>query len=273
MELGQLDVHEWQGIQKHLLTYESPFHAAKLYAVRDGVHALLHCLDREEFAMDASLRFMSGPMLAKGELTTLIERGHSRLSKVNILLLVLQKEPADAGTISREDDLRAVDELSGMLLGGHLFDQKVILTVFSCAGREIIRRAESKRPGIVPSKLAKDMAYMCAQTKVVMDSVSQRAVNTALKVGAVVAISDRLNDAGSVLPMEVRHRGAVLEAQLSRELGDHAESKPTGNVTAAVNFSIAQDFIAEVSPKQIELETGTILLDIITDLSNMVAIG
>lgn len=270
--LGQIGRNKWQSLQQQLLGSRAHIDMRELYEAQEGIRALFHSFSREFAYREIRQGVLSRSTEKKVELTSFIERGHSRLANVNVLLRAFWNEVAHLDAISSSERTIAFNQLTGMLVGESKLRPKLAATLLAAMGYDIIRRA-STSPEDVPEALSMDIENL-QSSKDELDALGQHAAGAATKLAAALAITDTITSWGDDLSFETGRRGAALQGQLWRDIGTYRSSnRSTVDVQVAGLLTAAQDFINKGPPRQVEYEPGTTELDVMMILLDVVAAG
>lgn len=270
--LGQIGVDKWRGVQQQLLESREQVDIRELHGAHECIHALFHSFSREFSHRGIRQGVLSRSAEKRVDLTTFIERGYSRLAKVNLLLRALLNKTTDLGQISSSERASALNQLTGMLVGEYKLHPKLAATLLAAMGCDIIRRA-SVYPEDVPKALTIDIGNLISSSKGVLGALSQQAAGTVTKLAATLAVTDALSSWGDDLPIETGRRGAALQDQLWRDIRTYRSNRSTVDAQVAGLLTAAQDFIKEGSPCQVEHEPGTTQLDVMIILLGVVTTG
>ncbi|CAB1114212.1 unnamed protein product [Ectocarpus sp. CCAP 1310/34] len=269
VELGLCDLNEWEEALHLLAEPKKPIDLESLHETRQGIHALFH-----------GFRGGDGPLLlggvfprsteSRGELVSLIERGHSRLARFNVLLRAIWSESAGTGRGSFEERTEALNTLVGVMLGESQLHPSFALKLFSALGLDVIRRAKSS-PDKVPQSLQGEIANLGLSSGGVLSEASQRAALAVTKLAALVRISEVLSKSRDELSLDLAQRGAALQAELRVQVKAYAEHQQSQRREEVL--SAAEDFIAEMPPEEAEHGPGNSQLDIMTHLLGAIITG
>lgn len=271
--LGQIERNKWQSLQQQLLGSRTQVDMRDLHEAQEGVHALFHSFSREFAYREIRQGVLSRSTEKKVELTSFIERGHFRLANVNVLLRAFWNEVKHLDDISSSERTIALNQLTGILVGGSKLRPKLAATLLAAMGYDIIRRA-STSPEDVPEALSMDIENLQSSSKDVLDALGQHAAGTATKLAAALAVTDALTSWGDDLYSEAGRRGAALQGQLWRDIRTYRTSnRSTVDVQVAGLLTAAQDFINKSPPRQVECDPGTTELDVMMILLGVVVAG
>lgn len=269
VETGQCDPQKWRDLQQLLLVESGkPIDVEGLYSSRDGIRAVLLGPDGEPRRGGV----FSRPTESRGELTHLIECGHARLAKLNLLLRALWNNPAGMRSVSSEERKVALNDLVGVAVGERALHPKLVLQLLSALGHDIIRRARAAHEA-VPQALPREIASMRMSPKGVMGEADKRAAVTVTKLAALVRVTETLNKRGGNLSAELAQRGSALQGELRIQIKHHQEQvvEPKQQVVDALGA--AEDFIAELPPDANEHGPGNSQLDMMIHLLGTVTNG
>lgn len=269
VETGQCDPQQWKDLQQLLLVEPGkPIDLEGLYASRDGIRAVLNGPDGEPRQGGV----FSRPTESRGELTHLIECGHTRLAKLNLLLRALWNNPAGMRSVSPEERKVALNDLVGVVVGESELHPELALQLLSALGHDIIRRARATHE-VVPQALPREISNMRTSPKGVMGEADQRAVITLTKVAALVRVTEALSKRDGDLSAELAHRGSALQGELRMQIKHRQEQAGVPRQQVADALSAAEDFIAELPPDANEHGPGNSQLDMMIHLLGAVTNG
>lgn len=264
--LGLCDLNTWQRVHRQLTTSQTKVDRYLLFENLEGIHALLHSTNGHYSQREITVGVFSRSTEAKGEVTMLVERGHARLAKINVLLRTLWEERSGVGKISHQDRSDALTGITGVMIGECELHPKLSVKIFSVLGQDIIRRTSAYAVG-VSEGLAVDVANLRISPRGGMDPVSQWAAGTVIKLAAALAIGDATCKRKGNLPVDAPQRAAALKSQLLSEIGAYkGKDIQAEQVNATRLICLAQDLFAEVPPDQTYHEPGTTHFELMIDL-------
>lgn len=273
--LGQCDRQRWQSLQQQLVS-ESRFHRVEidvpaLYDTEECIHALLPPLTAGLSHRAISHGIISRSVERKGELTLLMERGHSRLALINILL-----QATNDCKINRLKSKEFLKELTGMLIGECKLRPQFAVVLMSAMGNGVLDRARTLAdikvtPGLdgIPQCLSEDISNLKLLPSGVLDLVGYKTAITIAKVAAVLDIRNAMDTGGGDVSAEVAEQGQALQYQLLGEVHSYI----TADTTKATGLLNAQDFIAHELLGQAKKIPGITQLHVIMSLLSVVTTG
>lgn len=275
LTLGQCDQQRWQSIQQQLV--ESRFQRTVLdvqglHDAQEHVHALLPSIGAGPTPPVIDPGVLSRSLRKKGELIEFIERGYTRLARINLLFDVTNK-------ISLSERRNALRALTLMLMDEDALRPELAVTLVSAMGHDVIGRASSvlgltAGPEGIPRRLALDIGNLQQIPDGSSNIVGQQAVVAIAKLAAMLGIKGAVGKWGTDLPSGVAERSAKLQSQLLFEIRRYrSDDRTTAGVLATGVLGAAHGFIAHELLNQSELNTGTIELDVFMELLDVVVSG
>lgn len=276
VELGQCDRQRWQSLQQQLVdgsrSRRIVLDVQALHDAEEYVHAILPLLTVGFSHRAIAHGMLSKSVERKGELTMLIERGHSRLAHINILLRATNDHK-----MARSKRQELLKELTGMLIGECELRPQFAVVLMSAMGNDVLDRARTLAslkvgPGLegIPRGLPVDISTLRLLPSGALDMTGQKAVVAIAKVAAVLGIRNAVGNGGGDVSTEVAKQSESLQHQLLREIHVYR----TDDTTKATGLlSAAQDFIAHESLGQAKQDPGVTQLEVIMNLLSVITTG
>lgn len=282
--LGQCDQKRWKNLQRQLCdsrccSQQTVLDVRGIREARACLHGLVH-----SFFLGLPQRSITQGVLSRyaekrGELTALIERGHSRLAHINLLLRSVLSEGMDINKVNSSEHRDALDNLTGMFLGDCELGPKLAVILLSAIGNEVIRRASTlleltPSPEGIPQHLPEDIARLRLSSSGALDTAGQQVAVAVTKLAAVLDVTDALANWGEDLTAKVAERGATLRNKLLLDIHMYKEdNRADMDAQVTEHLGTAQDFIAESALNRTDQASSANQLDILMSLLNVMIIG